>query len=133
MNTNNKLQVCQSRNNNNRLSLFDPFKGLTDSFFGGSLFQDDWLDLYHNEQETEDSLVLSFDLPGYKKEEIDISINQGYLQVTAKNDSRGTHTTGRTISAEIEPDKTKAELNDGILRITLFKSEKSKPIKIKIE
>ena len=100
--------------------------------------------------ETKNEIVVNVEAPGMDPEEFDISLSERTL--TIKGDKKqdnvekeenyhlverryGTFTRSILLPQEVESDKISASYKDGILRITLPKSEeaKKKEIKIKIE
>ena len=98
-------------------------------------------------RETEDSYELDIDLPGFKKDEIDLDLNDGYLTSSAAKgldkdmeDKKGKYirqeryagTCSRSffVGETVEPEEVSAGFEDGILRITLpKKAEKKLPEK----
>lgn len=132
------------------------------SFFGENLFDEMFHDAFdmtpafrrHNPlygkraanlmktdvRETKDSYEIFVDLPGYKKEEVQLDLQDGYLTISAsrgvdreqKDDDghyiRQERYTGQCsrsffIGEEIQPDQVHASFEDGILKITMPKSE----------
>lgn len=94
--------------------------------------------------ETEEGLTLMADLPGVAKEGLDVGIEKGIL--TIKGSVSG-ETTGNTLYREfalanfyrqfqlpdeIDPEKTRAELKNGVLVLALPKAEAAKPRRIEI-
>jgi len=123
--------------------LFDlPLAGAT----GTSPWMSGWtpaLDVY----EDNDQFVVKAELPGMKKEEIDISLHNGSL--TLAGERRSGHETSdegvyrserhigrfqRTVDlpTTVRDDKVRAEYRDGILSITLPKAEEVKPKQISV-
>ena len=98
-------------------------------------------------RETEDSYELDIDLPGFKKDEIDLGLNDGYLTISAAKgldkdteDKKGKYirqeryagTCSRSffVGETVAPEEVSAKFEDGILRITLpKKTEKKLPEK----
>ena len=96
-----------------------------------------------------DHYLLEADLPGFKKEDISIDVDDGYLTITATRkseyedkDKKGSYvrversygTYARSFSLDgIDSDKISAELNDGVLALTLPKEEKVLPKTRKLE
>ena len=98
-------------------------------------------------RETEDSYELDIDLPGFKKDEIDLGLNDGYLTISAAKgldkdteDKKGKYirqeryagTCSRSFfdGETVAPEEVSAKFEDGILRITLpKKAEKKLPEK----
>ena len=56
-----------------------------DDFFRDDFFKPEKSNLMKTDiKETEDSYILDIDLPGYKKEDIKVELNDGYLTINAK-------------------------------------------------
>jgi HSP20 family protein len=99
-------------------------------------------------QEEADRFIVHADLPGMKKDDIDISVAGNVLTLTGERkheketkDKSGYYTE-RTygafsraleLSVEVEASQVKATYNDGVLEITLPKSERAKPKKISVD
>lgn len=95
----------------------------------------------------EDALIVRAEIPGVKKEDLEITIAGDRLVFEAKREFkeeekkedfvRHEMAYGRLyravlLPAEVEGDKVTAELNDGILEITLPKVEATTPFKVKV-
>jgi HSP20 family protein len=124
-------------------SFFDlPFS----STFGraGQLFTG-WspaLDLY----ESGDHLVAMVELPGMRKEDIEISLHDGTLTISGerKRDSTngekaqrteryvGTFRRSISLPTRVDAGKVSASYENGILKVTLPKAEEAKPKQIKV-
>ena len=123
-----------------------------DSFFGGGSkgrVEGEWLpslDL----AETDNELVVKAELPGMDPKDIDISLSDGTLTIKGekkqekeekKSDyhfierSYGAFTRSIQLPRQVEREKISASYKNGLLRITLPKSEeaKKKEVKIKVE
>jgi HSP20 family protein len=98
--------------------------------------------------ETEESYKLRADLPGLKKEDIQIDVKDNTLTIkgekklegrVAKDDyvrverEYGTFSRSFTLSDNINPENIKANYKDGVVEVTLPKREESKPKQIKVE
>jgi HSP20 family protein len=99
--------------------------------------------------ETKNEVVVKVEIPGMDPKEFDISLSEGTLTIRGeKKQDRveeenyhlterryGTFTRSILLSAEVQSEKIRASYKDGILRVTLPKSEgtKRKEIKIKVE
>jgi HSP20 family protein len=112
----------------------------------GSQFLEGWfpaVDVF----EDKDNLLVRAELPGMKKEEIEISLHEGFLTLSGERKGQekaeGTETYRserwlgrfhRTISlpCSVVPDKIKATYTDGILTVSLPKAEEAKPKQIPI-
>jgi HSP20 family protein len=101
------------------------------------------LDLY----EDKDNLFVKVELPGMKREEIDVSLHDGSLSISGERKSEQKHEDADVYRAErffgrfqrtvtlptpVAADKVKAQYKDGILTITLPKTEEAKPKHIDI-
>lgn len=97
--------------------------------------------------ETEKSLVVTMDVPGVRKENVNITLENNILEVDAKIDHTpyeslnpvyteynvGHYTRRFTVSNIIDRAKIDANLTDGVLALTLPKAEESLPRKIEIQ
>jgi HSP20 family protein len=102
------------------------------------------VDLY----EDRDKLVVKVEVPGMKKEDIDISLHDGLLAISGerkfeeKYDKATEHRSERfvgrfsralSLPVSVQADKTSANYLDGILTITLPKAEEAKPKQIQVQ
>ncbi len=97
-------------------------------------------------EEQDDAFVVYAELPGMKREAIDISLNNGLLVIqgerTEEKPSQGqSHRTeryygkfSRTVSlpSEVDADKVTATYRDGVLLVRLPKAEQAKPRQIEV-
>jgi HSP20 family protein len=100
------------------------------------------LDLYQNN----DNIVAVVELPGMRKEDIEISLQDGTLiiggerkeETSQENDATRTERfTGKfrrsiTLPTRVDVNKVSATYKDGILTVTLPKAEEAKPKQIQI-
>lgn len=101
------------------------------------------LDVY----EEKDSFVVKSELPGMKKEDIEVSFHDGSLSISGERKSETKHEDAEVYRAEryfgrfqrsvslpatVNPDKVKAAYKDGVLTITLPKTEEAKPKRIDV-
>ena len=127
---------------------------LWDSFFEGGLRKRtegvaEWLPSL-DIAETKNELVVKCEVPGMDSKDIDISLSDGMLTITGEKKqekeekeadyhvierSYGAFTRSVQLPKEVQHDKISASYKNGILKITLPKSEeaKKKEIKIKVE
>jgi HSP20 family protein len=133
-------QLSTLRNEINRL-FEEPFGGMERSEVFNA-----WapaVDLY----EEKDNLVVTAELPGMKKEEIDISLHDGNLTIAGerkvekqygeKETQRSERFFGRfqrTVSLPkgVDAGAVKAAYKDGVLTVTLPKSPEAKPKQIEV-
>jgi HSP20 family protein len=119
-----------------------PFGGLprTADFFRG------WapaLDL----REDKDNLVATLELPGLKKDDIDVTVHEGILSVAGERKQEKEHNEAETYRSErfygrfqrtvslpkpVKGEAVKAAYKDGILTVTLPKTEEAKPRQIEV-
>lgn len=98
--------------------------------------------------ETDDSLILKADLPGLKPEDVDISVSDGVLTVkgeykTEKEEEEGNvHFRERRygrfqrairLPGNVDTDAAEAKFEDGVLKISLPKTEEAKPKQIEVK
>jgi HSP20 family protein len=101
------------------------------------------IDLYDDK----DNVIVKTELPGMKKEEIEVSLHDGALSISGERKSEekpeGTETyrserfVGRfqrtvTLPVNVKGDQVKAQYKDGILTVTLPKAEEAKPKQIEV-
>lgn len=138
----------------NRPSLFDRNLFMEDFF-------NEFFDLFHRGQpavegnfmspqmdidETDDAYLVSMDMPGVPKENINIDLNGNILTVTGERRSRfqeGSQEQGSersyvkfqrsfTLPSTVDVNKVEANCENGLLEIYLPKSEEARPKKIEI-
>ncbi|ACZ41457.1 heat shock protein Hsp20 [Thermobaculum terrenum ATCC BAA-798] len=98
-------------------------------------------------EETDDNFVLRASLPGYKPEEINVSITGDTLTISAEHKEEGERREGSylvrerrlgkvtrtfTLPTRISGDQASAKYENGELVLTLPKAEESKPRRIQI-
>ena len=130
----------------NRVATYDPFRDLEEferSVFGGSSvmgsFRTDVID-------TGDSYELEAELPGFKKEDVKLDLQNGYLTITAnrsedldEKDNEGryirqercTGSCARSfyVGENLKPTDVAAKFENGILELKLPKADKQIPEK----
>ena len=102
------------------------------------------VDLY----EDKDNLLVRAELPGMRKEDIDISLHQGSLIISGERKVESTDGEGDNSRSErffgrfqralelpkpVDPNKVTASYKDGILTVRLPKTEESKPKQITVK
>ena len=125
------------------------------SIFGENLFNDDWMNFGFPEvdkalygkhaghemktdvRETEAGYEVDIDLPGFKKDEINVELNNGYLSISAakgldkeekkegkyirKERYAGSMSRSFYVGDAIKQEDVKAKYEDGILRLSVPK------------
>jgi HSP20 family protein len=99
-------------------------------------------------KEEDDHLSLVMDLPGVKKDDIEIRVDGNLLQIRAERkfeDEKsqdkyyrlerfyGVFQRSFTLPDKVDPEKLKAKYENGVLTITLPKKAESHPKKVKVE
>jgi HSP20 family protein len=124
------------------------------------LFESPWTELARTSQllsgwtpaldlhEDKDNFVVKAELPGMKKEDIDISLHDGSLSISGERKSeekfadaevyRSERFVGRfqrtiALPSAVANDQVKAQYKDGILTVTLPKTEEAKPKQISVQ
>ena len=97
--------------------------------------------------ETEDELVLSFDLPGIDEDQIAVELDDGVLTVSGERERTSEHPGDRfyrferrfgafsrsvTLPNGVQDDEIKASYADGVLEVRVPKPEEPKPKRIQI-
>ncbi|HWP41955.1 MAG TPA: Hsp20/alpha crystallin family protein, partial [Blastocatellia bacterium] len=100
--------------------------------------------------ETDKEIVIKAELPGVKKEDVKVGIEDGVLSISGERKfeeetkkenylrverSYGAFTRSFTLPARVDSTRISAEFKDGLLQVTLPKREEAKPkgIEIKIK
>jgi HSP20 family protein len=109
-------------------------------------FFDGWtpaIDLY----EDKENLFVKVELPGLKKDEIEVSMHDGTLSISGERKAATEDSSNQTFRSErffgrfhrslalpkpVAVDKIKASYKDGILTVTLPKTEEAKPKQIEV-
>jgi len=123
--------------------MFDEFGRGIDGFEGNGR---NWLALDVNEND--DAYVVHADLPGIDPENINITLHDNVLTITAENErsetqenerrvlterSYGKFTRSLTLPNTVDSDAVEADYENGVLHLTLPKSEKAKPRQISVK
>ena len=131
----------------------DRFGGLFENFFQPT----DWYEENVSEdlipamdvKERDNEYVIHAELPGVKKEDIDVTIENGVLTISGETRSESEEKEGERIvrserrygkyvrtmrvGSQIDEQSIKAKYKDGILELTLPKAEEIKPKKISVD
>jgi HSP20 family protein len=94
--------------------------------------------------ETDDAYHVHVELPGIRKDQVDVQLNERELVISGDiketehgRRRRSSRRSGRFeyrtyLPGPISPDQVKAELSDGVLKVTVPKAESAKPRRIEI-
>jgi HSP20 family protein len=112
---------------------------------GGTLT---WFSPRTNVAETDNAYEVSVDLPGMKPEDFAVELKEGQLWITGhrkeekEETGKAYHLVERQygefrrvipLDTSVDPDKVQAEYKDGVLHLTVPKSEAQKPKRIEIK
>ncbi|RMG66932.1 MAG: Hsp20/alpha crystallin family protein [Bacteroidetes bacterium] len=136
----------------NTNTLFPSLNTLWEDFFGRDLFELD-RPAYRlpavNVQETPEAFVLEFALPGLRKEDVKIELDQNMLILSSEREEsqsspegEGTYTRREfrhysfrrafTLPESVDSSDIRARSEDGILYVTLPKKEEARPKQIPV-
>lgn len=133
-----------NRNNQPR-SIFDwPLHGDFDSFFTPVLANEEQRSFVPacEVKELKDSFSIALDVPGVAKEDIKVEVEKGMLKISGHRKSEtkseddgvirnervfGEFTRSFTLPETVDAEKIQAVHRDGVLKISVPKSEKEKP------
>lgn len=99
--------------------------------------------------EKDDAYEIHADLPGIKKEDIDITVHDGVLTLNAESKSEeeekdkqgrvirkerryGKYVRSVKLASDVKEDSVEASYKDGVLKLTLPKAEEAQPKKIQV-
>jgi len=133
------------------VSIQDEMNRLFDDFFGRPITRPEWTEPAWcpcvDVSETKDDVIINTEIPGMSKDDVKVSIQDNVLTLSGEKKqekeekdsnyhrlerSYGSFSRSFTLPTTVQPDKVKAAYKDGILRITLPKSEEVKPKQIPI-
>jgi len=95
--------------------------------------------------ETEEGLILTADIPGATKEDLDVNVEKGILTISApashtlpgqpayREFELASYYRQFTIPESLDHEKAKAEFNNGILTLRVPKAEIAKPKRIEVK
>lgn len=129
---------------NTGVSLFD--QDFFDDFFSTPFFKNDAKVMRTDVREEDGNYLMEIDVPGFKKEEISVSLEDGYLKVVAKKEETNESQEKNYIRRErhfgscarsfyvgdLAEDEIVAKFEDGILHLTFPKESKKEEMKKQI-
>lgn len=101
---------------------------------------------YADIHETDDALTVVMEVPGVEKKDLNVALENGVLRVDAQIDfakyedvepvyteyNVGHYTRSFTLSNKIDQERISAQLDDGVLTLTLPKAKETQPRRISI-
>jgi HSP20 family protein len=147
------------RRNIMNLSVWDPFREMEELLdrYGRSARKStaksddktfevgDWMPVVDID-ETEDAFVVKAELPGVEKDDVSVNIDNGVLTIKGEKKietedkkrhrvecAYGSFVRSFTLPQEIKAEKIEAEYKNGVLNLTIPKSEEVKPKQIEVK
>jgi HSP20 family protein len=132
------------------VSIQDEMNRLFDDFFGRPVTRPEWEEAWSpsvDVSETKDNVIINAEIPGMNKEDVKVSVQDNVLTLSGERKqekeeknanyhrierSYGSFSRSFTLPTSVQADKVKATYKDGILKITLPKTEEVKPKEILI-
>jgi HSP20 family protein len=126
--------------------IFDTFFGSSSAARGSEARTRRWvpaMDLV----ETENHLVLRADLPGMKREDVEIEVKDGVLTISGERKAGqeersegfyrverafGAFSRSLTLPKDADPQQVEADFEDGVLEVRIPKPEEAKPVRVAI-
>lgn len=138
------LSAALDRLANMRAEMDRVVESTSGSFFRSPASLSRWnpaVDVYQDK----DQFTVVAELPGFKKEEIEISLHGDTLSISGERKQEGAseqgflterfygkYQRGFTLPTAVDPDKVKATYKDGLLQVVLPKAEEAKPKQIEV-
>lgn len=142
-----------------RVTRHDPFQSIQrefdtalNRFFGGQggEVEGAWAAYAVDVREDGDHLYVEAELPGFRKEDVDITLENRVLTIAAERKDENNQGDGKsgdyllrerryarflrsfTLPTTVDEQKVQAKLSDGVLHITLDKRPETKPRKVQV-
>ncbi len=125
---------------------FDPFKEITTAW-NEDMFKGAFVPAVDMYQEG-DNVVVSMEMPGVKADDVDVSVENDVLTVSAEKKEKkevkkenyyhkeireGSFSRSVILPMKVKGDEAKAEVEDGVLKVVLPKADELKPKKIAVK
>lgn len=135
------------------ISIFDPSKVFSDNFMDG-FFSNTGLDFQFTNDvemfEDENNVTVKFKAPGFKEEDIEISIEDNVLTISGKVEEKKEEKEEKKkyyykemrhesfsrsfrLPRRVNVDAAEAEVKDGLISVTMPKAEEAKPKKVSVK
>ena len=138
-----KNYLVRNDKRNNGLDVFDD---VFDSFFKPMFYEEKFNTMKTDIKETENSYLMDIEIPGYEKKDIGISLENGYLTISAKKEEKQEDKKENYLRRErsyscsrsyyvgdVDKDKVKAKYENGVLVVEIPKEQPELPAKHNIE
>jgi len=133
---------------------YTPFRSIFDDFFAPTIWDEfftsptTYSNLSADVWEEKDDIFVKMALPGIKKEDIKITINEDNISIKGESKEREEENKDKkyyyrsmessfeqrfNLPTKIDPDKAEAEFKDGVLQVKLPKTDEVKPREIEIK
>ena len=122
---------------NRNLGAFDIFDDIFDNFFKPVTFSNKVGNMRADIKENEKEYELSVDLPGFDKKDINLTLNNGYLTISEKNEQKEqddknyirrervcSYQRSFYVGDAVTEEDIKAKYNNGTLELTIPKVER---------
>lgn len=127
---------------------FDPFRELSGSWNDDFIATGSAFVPATNVRQDKNNVLVEMDLPGIKESDLEISVENDVLTVSGKREEKkevkkedyyrkevriGSFSRSVILPMTVKSDKAEAEMEGGVLKITLPKAEEMKPKKIAVK
>ncbi len=125
------------RNHNDGLDLFDE---AFNDFFRPMFYNVDLDSMRTDIKETDKSYEMDVEMPGFNKDDISVSLNDGYITISAKKEEKDNDEKGHYIKKErsyscqrsyyvgnVNEDDISAKYENGVLKLSVPKCEETLP------
>ena len=122
---------------NRNFNAFDIFDDIFDNFFKPAAFSNKVGNMRADVKENEKEYELAVDLPGFDKKDINLTLNNGYLTISAKNEEKQeddknyirrervcSYQRSFYVGDVVTEQDIKAKYNNGTLELTIPKLER---------
>ena len=138
-----KNYLVRNDRKDNGLDVFDDVFG---SFFKPMFYEEKFNTMKTDIKENENSYVMDIEIPGFEKKDIGISLENGYLTISAKKEEKQDGKKENYLRRErnyscsrsyyvgdVDKDKVKAKYENGVLVVEIPKEQPELPAKHNIE
>lgn len=118
-----------------RGDVFEDFDRIVDGFLRPAIANAMGPQASYEVNETNDNYLISFDMPGVKKQDIKIEVQGNQLMISGERHGDSTRKFERSfvLPASINTEKIEAQYEDGVLSVALPKAEAAKSRTIEIQ